>query len=104
MIDPTYAFEDIAAKEALSKPHADGIQALLMRYLPDFCYQTSQEVCSMIEQVDEDITYLTVCVTLSRLVAKGRVHRRTVDPKWQQHVRLTMSRGYFPGEYARVSR
>jgi predicted transcriptional regulator len=41
--------------------------------LPDFCWQTSDEIVSMFEQINEDASEMSIRVTLSRLKQRGLV-------------------------------
>lgn len=51
---------------------------LLEDHIPDFCWQTAQEILSMLEQIDEDIPENSVCVTLARMHIEGVVLSRPV--------------------------
>ncbi len=50
----------------------------LRQYLPNFCWQTAQEVLTFLEQIDEDVGEDTVKVTLGILVRQGVVETRIV--------------------------
>lgn len=51
---------------------------LILKYLPDFCWQTNPEILTMLEQVDEDIIENSMSVTLCRLYDMGLIKKKRV--------------------------
>jgi len=46
--------------------------------LPRFCWQTVQEIQTMLEQIDEDIELFLVTMTLRNLYKLGMVEKRLI--------------------------
>lgn len=72
-------------------------QALLNKYMPDFCWMTFQGLFRMLEQINPDIDENTCSVTLSRLHKRGRVMS-----KKDEHPTNTQRRGIRGLLYMRV--
>lgn len=66
---------------------------LIFQYLPDYCWQTSFEILTMIEQIYEDISPNTLYVTLHHMRTNNLVDARMPirlspkgagpNPKWE---------------------
>jgi predicted transcriptional regulator len=75
------------------------VSRLIMRYLPDFCYQFPIEIVEMLEQIDEDISETSVEVTLTQLAKKG-----LVEVKYKCPTHTIKSRNRFCRMYRRTER
>jgi hypothetical protein len=64
---------------------------LILTHLPTFCWQTAQQVLTMLEQIDEDISEGLVIVNLSRMVIAEEILEQQ---RFAPFKRQVMSDGY----------
>jgi hypothetical protein len=72
-----------------------GATFVLLNFLPDFCWQTSDEVVSMMEQIDEEISEGSLRVTLSKLAGRGLIEKQNrlqIPPSGYGHVKPRRNR------------
>jgi hypothetical protein len=63
--------------------HRSCSAALILKYLPDFCWQSWNEIVTMFEVIDEDISISCLRATIFRLQCNGQIeHRR--DPRMRK--------------------
>lgn len=72
------------------------ITALIVKHLPSFCWQTWDEILTMLEQIDEDIDAFCLRATLSKLKKRGIIIGRALPKK-------TGKKGPRPYEYVRAT-
>lgn len=53
------------------------LKDLILTHVPDFCWQTSFEILTMLEQVDEDLGWDNLRVRLHQLHKDGLIERRS---------------------------
>lgn len=55
------------------------LRALILMYLPDFCFQTEFEILTMLEQINQNISPGSVKTLVSRLHTGGVLKSRAVQ-------------------------
>jgi len=72
--------------------------SLLRRFAPDFCWMTAHDLYLMLEQINEDIDYTTLCVTICRMEKAGEL----IAKPWSSSTN-PRARGPAPRLYRRVA-
>src|ERR1700722_16106276 len=52
------------------------LQNLILKYLPDFCFQSAIEILTMMEQIGESMSQGSLVAKLWVLVRKGKIEKR----------------------------